>query len=777
MIKFLLTIPLFIAVLFSSTYIVLDENENPLENVQIYNDFHGTISDKNGLFNLNEECYNYTLNHIGFQTVIINPCDETPKKIVLNKLSIANQEIIVLGDLGLSKLKNTISDIDIFTKTEIRNSNKTTLEDILQSSTNINYSGVSSRLRYFQIRGIGEYEQFAGQGGPNYYVGTLIDNFNFSGLGAPISMFDVEQVEIFKGAQSFTFGQNSMAGLIRINTARPKQFKESKFLLEIGNYNKKNIHILHNQPISENLSLRVGITKNNDDGFIYNNYLNDYSNKRDELISNLKLAWNNYFKNGNNLTILLNILDYNLDNNYDRWSSTNFNDFNNFISYSDFEGLSGNESKDALSGNSQSLEANYEKVGFYNFITIITADNITLNHSYDGDWSNPTHWGNYYYPFSQSEIRKRKSYSLESKILTSAKNNNFTIGFFIKNLEERDNANGFIFDLLNYTYISNFNSNYLVQYSSFYLQDYYKINEDSYLTLNIRQDNYKNEYQSISTVSDYYGNSNLTNNPQYNKKETILSGRIGLKLKKYYLSISRGHKAGGFNQNPFISESNRVYAPEYNNTLELGYKNTIGMLNIDINCFYMNREDLHVSIADQADQNNPLSFYFFTSNIENGINKGIDLSVNLKLNKINNLFLNVGTLDTQRDSFSYISSESNTTTINKRGQARSPQYTINAGIESYLTNKLFVRFEVIAKDKYYYFDNTNHTSKAYQICNINTRYHLNNNLSISLNMKNMLNEKYAIHGFYFSLDGYMPAQLYESPGDPKTYGLRIDYKF
>ena len=41
----------------------------------------------------------------------------------------------------------------------------------------------------------------------------------------------------------------------------------------------------------------------------------------------------------------------------------------------------------------------------------------------------------------------------------------------IPNLEERDNANGFIFDLLNYTYISNFNSNYLVEYSSFYLQE------------------------------------------------------------------------------------------------------------------------------------------------------------------------------------------------------------------------------------------------------------------------------------------------------------------
>ena len=137
MIKFLLTIPLFITVLFSDTYIVLDEKGVPIENVQIYNDFFGTITDKNGAFNLNDECYNYTLNYIGFQTVIINPCKTIPKKIVLNKLPIPNQEIIVLGDLGLSKLKNTISDIDIFTKIDIRNSNKETLDDILKSSTNI----------------------------------------------------------------------------------------------------------------------------------------------------------------------------------------------------------------------------------------------------------------------------------------------------------------------------------------------------------------------------------------------------------------------------------------------------------------------------------------------------------------------------------------------------------------------------------------------------------------------------------------------------------------
>ena len=38
-------------------------------------------------------------------------------------------------------------------------------------------------------------------------------------------------------------------------------------------------------------------------------------------------------------------------------------------------------------------------------------------------------------------------------------------------------------------------------------------------------------------------------------------------------------------------------------------------------------------------------------------------------------------------------------------------------------------------------------------------------------------KKYSVHGFYFSLDGYMPTQLYESPGDPTTYGIELDYKF
>ena len=481
------------------------------------------------------------------------------------------------------------------------------------------------------------------------------------------------------------------------------------------------------------------------------------------------------------LGILFNILSYDLNNNYDRWSATNFNNFNDFISYSDFEGLPNKKSLDALNGRAYSVELDYKKEHF-SLTSSLTLNDINLNHNYDGDWSNPDHWGSYYFPFSQAEKRSRSIQTFETKISSSFNNNTFTIGAFTKNLKELDTANGFIFDLLNYTYVSSFISDYTIDYLSYYIQNSYKINKNNYLTVNIRQDNYRNKYQSTSIVSDYYGNSNSTNNPIYNKNESILSARIGLQLNKYHISISRGHKAGGFNQNPFISDSNRIYKPEYSNNLEFGYKNTFGALTLDLNLFYMRRENLHVNISDQADPDNPLSFYFFTSNIKSGINQGADININLKLNKDNSLFLNMGILNTIRDSFSYpngIDEANNIIYENKpkREQARAPRHTISAGLESHLANNLFVRIELLGKDKYYYFDNEDPIAKAYQIINLNTRYKFNSNLSISFSIQNMLNEKYSVHGFYFSLDGYMATQLYESPGEPKSYGIKLDYTF
>ena len=57
-----------------------------------------------------------------------------------------------------------------------------------------------------------------------------------------------------------------------------------------GNFNRKNLTLIHNQPINQNISLRWALAKNEEDGFIYNHFFKKHTNNRDELMSNLKLS-------------------------------------------------------------------------------------------------------------------------------------------------------------------------------------------------------------------------------------------------------------------------------------------------------------------------------------------------------------------------------------------------------------------------------------------------------------------------------------------------------
>ena len=92
--------------------------------------------------------------------------------------------------------------------------------DVLGLVPNLNWAGGTSRPRFFQLRGIGELEQY--QGAPNPSVGFLIDEIDFSGVGMPATLFDVEQVEVLRGPQGTRYGANALAGLIKLNTRDPR---------------------------------------------------------------------------------------------------------------------------------------------------------------------------------------------------------------------------------------------------------------------------------------------------------------------------------------------------------------------------------------------------------------------------------------------------------------------------------------------------------------------------------------------------------------------------
>ena len=67
------------------------------------------------------------------------------------------------------------------TRDTLRDAGAQHFEDVLALVPNLNWAAGTSRPRYFQLRGIGEVQQY--QGAPNPSVGFLIDDIDFTGVG------------------------------------------------------------------------------------------------------------------------------------------------------------------------------------------------------------------------------------------------------------------------------------------------------------------------------------------------------------------------------------------------------------------------------------------------------------------------------------------------------------------------------------------------------------------------------------------------------------------
>ena len=92
-------------------------------------------------------------------------------------------------------------------------------EELVSVVPNLNWSGDGHRARYFQIRGVGELEQY--EGAPNPSVGFLIDDIDFSGIGTIATLYDIERVEVLRGPQGSRYGANALAGLIYVQSTEP----------------------------------------------------------------------------------------------------------------------------------------------------------------------------------------------------------------------------------------------------------------------------------------------------------------------------------------------------------------------------------------------------------------------------------------------------------------------------------------------------------------------------------------------------------------------------
>src|SRR6202162_5036056 len=126
------------------------------------------------------------------------------------------EEIVVTSGLRSTSVAEMPQSVTVIDQGTLRGAGVQHFEDVLGLIPDLNWAAGTSRPRFFQLRGIGEVEQY--QGAPNPSVGFLIDDIDFSGVGMPATLFDVQQIQVLRGPQGTTYGANALAGLISVRT-------------------------------------------------------------------------------------------------------------------------------------------------------------------------------------------------------------------------------------------------------------------------------------------------------------------------------------------------------------------------------------------------------------------------------------------------------------------------------------------------------------------------------------------------------------------------------
>ena len=679
------------------------------------------------------------------------------------------EEVVVTATLRPQSLQDVPSSVTVLDSQTLKDAGQQHFQDVLGLVPNLNASGTASRPRYFQLRGIGEHDQYTPVLNPS--VGFIIDDMDFSGIGMPSNLFDMKQVEVLRGPQGTRYGANALAGLIAMRSNDPSKHAEANVEASVADYNTLSLGAVASAPV-ESLSSawRLSVQQYQSDGFMKNSFLGRKdTNGRDEL--SMRFKWHTDFSDVT--TVDFTMLHANLDNGYDAWTLDNSR-----TSLSDKPGVDTQRSTGA------SLKINAllgNELLFTGTGSFVASDNVN---TYDGDWGSSQYFQNlladpnYVRDQVGSDDRHRETRSLDLRLASNHEKQsiNWLMGVYAFKLSEdakllwRDNETGTASD-----YEGIYSSYYRASNLALYAQLDGRFASRWSWSAGLRGEQRKANYD----YSDTDGYS-LHRTPA----DHMWGGQASLAFdfnddKNAYLSLSRGYKAGGFNSTGDAAQIKPDFCQEALLNYELGTKGTAlqGRLYFDSALFYEQRKNVQIINSKQLPDSG--KFVIYTDNAGTGFNAGIETSVRFKFSTEFEAGGSLGILRSEISTYTYTDSYGVVQNIAAREQAYAPAY--NAGLYGLwrTPSGLMARIDVQAKDHFYVASAPDvYEAQAYSVTNIKLGYE-QARWDAYLWVMNLFNKDYAVHGFVFKNDPLDLNQehLYLQKADPRQIGVSGSWKF
>ncbi|MCQ8821118.1 TonB-dependent receptor [Pseudoalteromonas agarivorans] len=685
-------------------------------------------------------------------TAALLPLISTP--LIANADDSDLERIVVTGDFQRESIQTLSASASLFSKDEINQRGASYLDEMLGSTANVNFTSGASRGRYIQIRGVGLRSQFVDPINPS--VGLVIDGINYSGLGGSSLLFDIDQVEIYRGPQGTRFGADGMAGMIQMESAQATADPSLKLQVGMGTYNSREAGLAASTGLTDDTSARVSYFRRKSDGYVDNLYLNDETQQQDEQVARFKL--NSQLTEHLNTELNLHYIDIN--NGYDAFTLDNSRN-----SVADEPGQDNQQS--------YAIGINNTYTGFdaFDVSLNLSAIDTELLYSFDEDWvcndaSEPQlcaaglhPWG-----YSSTDVYTRDRDDQSANLQFNSKKGNWVAGVYYQNRDvdlERE-----------YTWLASpFASTYETSNVAVYGQVATPIGPKTTLITGLRVEQYQGDY------TDSNGFIEETD-------DVMVGGKIALEYQvidrtMIYTSITRGYKAGGINSEALAKakdeglnldadffQQHTSFDPEYLWSGEFGVKGSSldDKFTLRLAAFYMHRDNIQLKAWQVEGQ----QFTGYVDNASSGSNYGLEVEGSYQLTE--DLFLtgSAGYLNTEIDDFVTQSG------LNQDGreQAQSPKYQYAFSARYNFTNELYGMIGVEGKDDYYFSDSHNSKAPSSNLVNLSLGYEADM-WAVRAWARNVFDEELPTRGFEFGndpLDGYA-THTYVQLGEPRVAGI------
>lgn len=664
------------------------------------------------------------------------------------------EKIIVTGDFQQESIQTLSASASLFSENEMNQRGATYLDEMLASAANVNFAAGASRGRYIQIRGVGLRSQFVDPINPS--VGLVIDGINYSGLGGSSLLFDIDQVEIYRGPQGTRFGADGMAGMIQMQSANATSDPSLKLHLGAGTYNSHEAGLAASTGLTDDTSARVSYFRRKSDGYVDNLYLDKPTQDQDEQVARFKL--NSQLTAHLNSELNLHYIDIN--NGYDAFTLDNSRN-----------SLADQPGEDNQQSYAIGLNNTYTGFDAFDVSLNLSAIDTELFYSFDEDWvcndtNKPQLCAAGLHPdgYSSTDIYSRDRDDQALDLQFTGKAGNWVAGIYYQNRDvdlERQ-----------YTWLANpFASTYETNNIAAYGQLATAVGPKTTLITGLRVEQYQGDY------TDSNGFIEETD-------DIMLGGKIALEYQvidrtMIYTSITRGYKAGGINSEALAKakdeglsldadffKQHTSFDPEYLWSGEFGVKGSSldDKFTLRLAAFYMHRDNIQLKSWQVSDQ----QFTGYVANASSGSNYGLEIEGSYLLT--DNLLISgsAGYLDTKINDFVTKSG------LNQDGreQAQAPKYQYAFSARYNVTDELYAMLGVEGKDDYYFSDSHNAQAPNTNLVNASLGYEAEN-WAVRAWARNVFDETVPTRGFEFGnnpLDGYT-SQTYIQLGEPRVAGV------